>query len=84
MHDGDDIWGFPDDINHGATTSLSRGFFGLNISRVYPMLDPFGGSSFFPEISFTLAQSGGSSETFNPCIMEIHYESNVVICEGGS
>lgn len=79
MHDGDDLFGFPDGAYHGAFSGgLEPAFMVLNISRVYPMFDPLDEQASPFQISFGIAQSGGSSETFNPCWMEIHYERNVV------
>jgi|SoiMethySBSTD1v2_1073268.scaffolds.fasta_scaffold666037_2 hypothetical protein len=73
MHDGDDTWGFPDQVIHSSHTSFADGFLTFQLNRIYPIFDPFGGTNDTPQISFTVAQVTGASVTFNPLWMEIHY-----------
>ena len=84
MHDGDDTWGVPDVVYHAVHTSYGGGFYVLNLVRIYPIVDPFGGTNDPPEISFTVAQVTGSNMTFNPLWFEIHYTPNVDMCPEGS
>jgi hypothetical protein len=83
MHDDDATWGYPDITLHGPWNGgLENGFMMFTLTRTYPIFDPTGGiPSDAADVFFTIAQTGGSSETFGPCIMEIQYESNVLFCE---
>jgi hypothetical protein len=81
MHDGDDIWSREESVLHGSNTGLSVGFYALSFSRIYPLFDPLGAGAGAPQqISFTVAQNGGLSESFSELVMEIHYEPCVNMC----
>jgi hypothetical protein len=85
MHDGDLVWGRPDTMLHPFASAFTIGFATFQLSRVYPMLDPFGSGTHIPEISFTLAQNSATNpEEFSELMMEISYDPNVNICPPGS
>lgn len=82
MHDGDDTWGFPDSICHSLQSGFGGSFLLFQLDRIYPILDPIGGTNDVPQLSFTIAQvnSGGLSKDFTFFWMEIHFNPNVNMC----
>jgi hypothetical protein len=86
MHDGDDTWGFPDAACHSVYGGFGSSFLVLQLDRIYPILDPFGGTNDVPQISFTVAQfnAGATSVDFSISWMEIHFNPNVTICPADS
>lgn len=81
IHDGDPISGRPDVMYHGPSTyggrtPSSRGYWTQTISRVYPLLDPFGSGSWTPVISTDVAQTSSANKLVQEAWLEIHRETS--------
>ena len=83
LHDGDDTYGFGDSYYHSLRSGFGSSFISAMWSKVYPIWDFQGDEGSVAELSFTIAQinSGGTTRTFTPCWLEIHFNPNVNVCD---